>query len=344
MTVADQIAHSTSPLDQPAGRAVLEQLAAAGYLSPEAADEAATYMRPSGAWWQWASRMMLFLGSAMALAGVVFFFAHNWARMEAYMKFGVIGPGMLICLVGAYLVGLDRIVSKILLLSAALLVGVLLAVYGQTYQTGADPYELFAGWAVLILAWVAISKFAALWLLWLVLINVALVLYWQQVVIPNSDYTAGYSGMFVLLGLINGLGLICREYAAGRGASWLQSRWLRWVLVLSVLIYLTIPTMVLIIDDRYDELMSVLAGIMLVASVVGAYRFFRFRAKDLLPLTLCALSGCVVIITLIGRGLFELSTAAGMYLLFGLLVLGVFSAATFWLQLAARAMGTKNVA
>ena len=81
MTPADQIAHSTSPLDQPAGRAVLERLAAAGYLSPETADEAATYMRRSGAWWQWASRMMLFLGSAMVLAGIVFFFAYNWAKM-----------------------------------------------------------------------------------------------------------------------------------------------------------------------------------------------------------------------------------------------------------------------
>ncbi len=40
---------------------------------------------------------------------------------------------------------------------------ILLAVYGQTYQTGADPYELFFGWAILIIGWVAISRFAPLW-------------------------------------------------------------------------------------------------------------------------------------------------------------------------------------
>ncbi|MBC8290414.1 MAG: DUF2157 domain-containing protein, partial [Planctomycetes bacterium] len=45
--------------------------------------------------------------------------------------------------------------------------GVFLAVFGQVYQTGADEWLLFAGWAGLILPWTALSRFEALWILWL---------------------------------------------------------------------------------------------------------------------------------------------------------------------------------
>ncbi len=36
------------------------------------------------AWWRWASRLLLLVGAALVLAGIVFFFAYNWARMAAW--------------------------------------------------------------------------------------------------------------------------------------------------------------------------------------------------------------------------------------------------------------------
>ena len=48
----------------------------------------------------------------------------------------------------------NRPAGKAALLAAALLTGGLLALIGQTYQTGADTFELFATWAALILPWV----------------------------------------------------------------------------------------------------------------------------------------------------------------------------------------------
>jgi uncharacterized membrane protein len=44
-------------------------------------------------------------------------------------------------------------------------VGVLQAVFGQIYETGADSYVLFLIWALLIIGWVAIGGYAPLWLL-----------------------------------------------------------------------------------------------------------------------------------------------------------------------------------
>ncbi len=67
------------------------------------------------------------------------------------------------------------------LFAAAVLVGPLLGVYGQTYQTGADPWGLFAFWALLILPWVVVAHFTALWILTIALLDTALVLYWIQV-------------------------------------------------------------------------------------------------------------------------------------------------------------------
>ena len=63
---------------------------------------------------------------------------------------------------GALLAGLDRAFGQVLLIAGSVLTGVLLAVIGQAYQTGADVFELFVAWAVLILPWVFVSRSAAL--------------------------------------------------------------------------------------------------------------------------------------------------------------------------------------
>ena len=106
--------------------------------------------------------MLLLFGSALVLAGIIFFFAYNWAAMGKFLKFGLIEAGIIVCIVASHLRGRTDLSGKVLLLSGAVLVGVLLAVYGQIYQTGADAYGLFICWAVLIFGWVIISEFAAL--------------------------------------------------------------------------------------------------------------------------------------------------------------------------------------
>ena len=60
---------------------------------------------------------------------------------------------------------------------AGILLGALLALLGQTYQTGADTWELFAWWAVLLLPWALAAASQAVWLLWTLVVNVAMVLW-----------------------------------------------------------------------------------------------------------------------------------------------------------------------
>ena len=51
-------------------------------------------------------------------------------------------------------------------LAALLATGALFAYFGQTYQTGADPWQLFALWALLTLPLALAARSDALWLPW----------------------------------------------------------------------------------------------------------------------------------------------------------------------------------
>ncbi|WP_315814113.1 hypothetical protein [Paraflavitalea speifideaquila] len=50
-----------------------------------------------------------------------------------------------------------------MLTAAAVLLGVLMAVFGQVYQTGANAYDLFLSWTIAITLWVVIANFALLY-------------------------------------------------------------------------------------------------------------------------------------------------------------------------------------
>ncbi len=151
-------------LNKPISKIDILDLFNSKLLSEEAKDEALNFQKKSLVWWYWANRILLFIGFALLLSGIVFFFAFNWAKMGIFQKFAIVEAGILTCVAGAWLRGLDEILGKVLLLSAAFFVGVFLAVFGQIYQTGADAYELFMGWSLLIAGWVVISEFAGFWL------------------------------------------------------------------------------------------------------------------------------------------------------------------------------------
>src|SRR5690606_4636049 len=60
------------------------------------------------------------------------------------------------------------------LFGACVATGAVLALVGQTYQTGADVWQLFAAWAALMLPFAWLSRSSASWMLWLGVANLAL--------------------------------------------------------------------------------------------------------------------------------------------------------------------------
>ncbi len=329
-------------LNKPADFGIIRKLYQEGLLSDDAFTAACAVLRPGSSWLAWARRMLLFLGSALVLAGIVFFFAYNWAAMGRFFKLGVIEAAMIACIIASWRRGSETLEGKVLLLSGSVLVGVLLAVYGQIYQTGADAFELFVGWAVLISGWVVVSEFAALWMVWLVLLNTGAILYWQQVGEPA--HSISYEWLCLAMGALDGAALALRETGLERGLEWLKGRWLRFTLLAASLVALSIPTIHLIV--AFDNATGVTAGgaFAWVGVAAGGCACYRFKLRDMISLALIVMNACIILLTLIGKFLFHDTRfdEGGLFLLFGLIILGVVSGAAVWLRKTAATMANET--
>ncbi|MDS1139832.1 GDYXXLXY domain-containing protein [Pusillimonas sp. SM2304] len=120
----------------------------------------------------------------LASAGISWL-AANWEHASAFQKLA--GTQVVLVLLvflawrqsGALRPSAIRDFSPFALLTAlaAVTVGGLLALVGQIYQTGADPWQLFLLWAVLILPWLLAARTVFLGMLFALLLNLAAALY-----------------------------------------------------------------------------------------------------------------------------------------------------------------------
>ena len=108
-------------------------------------------------WHKFLRLFFISLGVGFTTAGIIFFFAYNWADLHKFIKIGLI-EGLIISLTLVILfskISLD--IKNILFTGTSILVGVLFAVFGQIYQTGANAYDFFLGWTMFITIWVFVS-------------------------------------------------------------------------------------------------------------------------------------------------------------------------------------------
>lgn len=324
----------------------LRALSDSGVLPPQALERALQLAveTPPRPWWRrFISTSLMGLGSLLVLSGVIYFFAFNWAGLHRFGKLGLIMAAVAASAVAAKRLG-EGLAGQFALLFAAVLVGPLLAVYGQAYQTGADPYELFLGWAVLILPWVALARFGPLWLLLLALVNVGIPLYWDQALAWDGD--SGPAALGLTLALVNGLAWGTQEHFAHRGVEWLQPRWLP-----RVLSVMTLAPLVAIAEwmtvDPSDTTPFHVASLLLLVLVAGlTYAFHRLVRSELFFLTLDALGAMVLVTTLAGRALFHGNSEwdwIRSFFFMGALIVGEVGLTVWWLRQEARARGTEDV-
>ena len=127
---------------------------------------------------------LAFLGSCLRIGGIlslaasiVFFVAANWSDIAVFGRFALIELVLLACGVVAILKPPPAAVGRGALFLAFVATGALLALFGQTYQTGADVYELFLGWSLLGLPLVLIARWGVTSAAWVIVFNTALMLY-----------------------------------------------------------------------------------------------------------------------------------------------------------------------
>jgi uncharacterized membrane protein len=318
----------------------LQALAASGVLPPQALERALelAVASPPRPWWQrFLSTSLLGLGALLVLSGVIYFFAFNWAALHRFGKFGLLMAAITAAALTAWHLG-ERTAGQFALLFAAVLVGPLLAVYGQAYQTGADPYELFLGWGVLILPWVILARFGPLWLFEIVLANLAAILFWDQVLDNSNPAT-----LQLTLAALNGGAWIAQEILAWRQVSWLQGRWLPRVLAVMALFPLMIAAEEMALDLKVENgLLQAVCTALLAGALVGMYAFHRRIRSELFFLTLGAACVLTLVTTLVGHAVFEVMADILAFLFMPLVLIGEIGLVVLWLRNEARTRGTED--
>lgn len=228
---------------------------------------------------EWKNFLELFclvIGGGLLLSGIIFFFAYNWNELSRILKFTTIGVLLCISVFFAIYPKVRTIYKQIALLSSSLLVGVLYAVFGQEYQTGANAYDFFLAWLMSIFLWTLISKFAFQWLFFGILANLTLFLYLEQVVDLDNILL-----FFLLLFALNSTLLAVPNCVNRFVKSITVPEWYNSLFLIAVTSIVSIVSIRIILFDIYDmEVNLILVISSIVISLVWLGLLYRYSIKQ----------------------------------------------------------------
>jgi uncharacterized membrane protein len=292
-------------------RQQLEELTRQDYLDSAGLERAlilAGYRPTLAGWRTFLDYALLTLGTLFTISGIIFFFAYNWNDMSPFLKFGLIEVGIIGAVAFTHYRGLDTLSGQASLISAGMFVGALLAVQGQVYQTGADSYLLFLGWLILISGWIIISQNGVMWLIGLILLNLTLSLYWEQI----RDYNDLILPLILIL--LNGTALLAYEMGQFYGLEWLNTRWLP-RLIGTGLFYILISNTNIWLDYQIDgfqfwqtiepKMVWLIASPLFYVVLTPAAFVAYYYRQDLFMLTVDSFGLVTVISYGIGKVLFD---------------------------------------
>jgi uncharacterized membrane protein len=261
------------------------------------------------AWETFVKLLLITLGVGFTVSGIIFFFAYNWQNLHKFVKIGLT-EGVLIVAIGCIFFIRNSIVKNILLTFASVLVGVLYAVFGQIYQTGANAYDFFLAWTVFTTLWVVISNFAPLWLLYLVLLNTTFILYTQQVAQDWSEVL-----VFTLLFVINTVALLLFTTLAKYKAQLNIPKWFLQLLALASTTFATIG-LCLGMFASYASVFPILIVLTLVLYILGIKYGLRTRSLfylAIIPFSLIVIGAAILI---------KISEAEAMFFFISMFIIG----------------------
>ena len=351
-------------------RRTIEQLLQQDILPLKNTEAAAIHLEvyPSKrTWLDFFDKALLIIGAVALVLSLVFFIAYNWLYMGKLGKFALV-EGALVITIALYVALSFRqlkqnsqrlqLIRQILLLIASIITGSLLALFGQVYQTGADTWQLFFGWAILITPWVMIARFPALWLLWLGLVNACLALYLDIANLQFINYSLQNVSQVAILALFNFIAfyswlmsfdsktpfstphlfhrIIPKKPTAQINSSQTKSslHWSTYVVGLLTTFFITYLAIVTVFDS--GNIWATLISVIVWLSWCG-FMFWQFRQRrtDLLMLTYLSFSMIIVVMFWVGKWLLDDFDAAG-FLVLALLLIGMSSAAVMWLRKVGR--------
>jgi uncharacterized membrane protein len=163
---------------------------------------------------RWLPRGVAVLGAALGGLGLILWVAANWAQFGRFGRFALLEATLLAMASGAAFLPRARVPLGLV---ALLAIGGLFAYFGQTYQTGADPWQLFALWAALSVPLALALRSDVLWAPWVLVAMSAITLWihahaghaWQ---LRSSDLPVHLAGWAAAWALAAALGEPTRRF------------------------------------------------------------------------------------------------------------------------------------
>ncbi|MCS6261207.1 DUF2157 domain-containing protein [Shewanella baltica] len=329
-----------------------------GHITQEQANtlyRQVTVLPDASSWRGLIANLLLWFGALSFASGVIFFFAYNWQSLGRFAKFGLIEVAIVLA-IGAFAWLYYRANSLSaashshshsnqsndsrfgattangVLLAASVLVGGLLALVGQTYQTGADPWQLFAMWALVILPFAWVAGFDGLWLLLVGLINLSIGIFLDSFSHLWGAFLdeQGQLLIFICLNLaIYYAFVLLDRNVAGR---W-HAPILEYACSLFAMGCFTWLITWLIFDDflKGDGFSTwIVCGYL--AHLVLGFVIFRYRLPRIYPLALGGFSLIAVGAALLIRLMFEDNDPIGGFLFIGLYIILASTGLSIWLK------------
>jgi uncharacterized membrane protein len=307
-------------------RPVLDS-AARDYALSEAAIDAAlelTGARPhAAAWRSFTARLATGAGIAALGSGAIFFVAANWQALHVLGRFAMVQAALLACIAAAWWRPPPERIGRAGAIVAIFATGALLALFGETYQTGADLFELFFAWAGLALPFALAAQAGAAWAIWWIVLDVALALYcgWLG---PGHFLWAwldrggiGKPAMLLVPAAANLAGAALFFHVGRTRFAPHAPRWLVRLLAAIGFGYGTAASMLAVLEDRGTRgamQTQDMAVVLAFATLSIATAMATLRAKrDVFPMTLVIGSWIIVSTTMLVRSV-RFEDAGGLFL------------------------------
>lgn len=313
----------------PEQRALLLRLAEAGEMG-EMGEAQLARARTQGAlqptpaeWRTLLDRVFAFAGALLLTAATVFFLAYNWEAMHRFARFALVFGVLAACCAGAIFARPRGTGWRAALFGACVATGAVLALVGQTYQTGADVWELFAAWAALMLPFAWLSRSTASWVLWLGVANLALMRALSQSVWWGFLDALSNAHALLVIAAFNLVVLAVLEGFAPRLIAW-PTRWLHRLAALGVLAPLGVGA---VLGWWESEFRVVAASFSVVAGLAAA---IYHRARRDLPILALAVYGAIAVLAAGLVKLLRVESFLSMNLV-GLFIIAASAGAGLWL-------------
>ena len=276
------------------------------------------------------TRKALFMVAALLLAsGLIFWIAANWQEQSRLFRLGLIEAALAASVLLACLWPRARLAA---LLCATLVLGGLLAFVGQTYQTGADAWQLFAVWAGLALVWVCLARSDLLWCLWVLIAATGIVMWTGRFDLWNVFSNGSESpartfvnmGLWLLLAVVPALVSLVPALRVHGGMGWWSHRV---ALACALLVWASIGLVRLFDDGVVMDPVQLLA-LVLVAAALGLS--WKGRFQDFSSLCMAALAINALLLAPLLRWLFNFGGLEAMAL-FGVVETVVLGVSLSWL-------------